>query len=150
MSQQCVPVWPRDTSSLRVLVECEDPTVQDGLERALRTEGHATAGCAGPMSRGTGECPLVVDGRCGLVEDADVVVHAFDPDRADLAQVLTAIRRRCPGTPVIVEVSGRTDGSAASAVADCHTLRYPTSSGAVVATVRAVAAGGNRLPKAEQ
>ena len=150
MAQQIVPMWPRETNSLRVLVECEEPTVQDGLERALRSAGHATAACAGPASRGSGHCPLVVDGRCGLVEDADVVVHAFDPDRADLAQVLHAIHDRCPMTPVIVEVSSGTDVRATSAIAACHTLRYPATAGAVVDTVHSIVGVGNASPKVER
>jgi hypothetical protein len=138
MTQPVVPMWPRDTNSLRVLVECEDPTVQDGLERALRTAGHATATCAGPMSRSSGQCPLVVGGRCGLVEDADVVVQSFDLERSDLAQVFAAIRSRCPNTPVIVETAGGTDGPVTTAAATCHTLRYPTTATAVVDTVHTI------------
>jgi len=150
MTQQVVPMWPRETMGFRVLVECEDPTVQDGLERALRSAGHATAACAGPASRHSGQCPLVVNGRCGLVEDADVVVHAFDPDRTDLAQVLHAIRDRCPNTPVIVEESPRTDARAMNTVPACHTLRYPTTAGAVVDTVHTITNFGNPRPKTHQ
>ena len=139
MAQQGVPMWPRETTGLRVLVECEDRAVQDGVERALRTAGYVTAACAGPASRHSGECPLVVDGRCGLVEDADVVVHAFDPDRADLAQVLAAIRDHFPDKPVIVEVSTGTDVRDRDVVATCHTLRFPLTAGSLVEIVRSAA-----------
>jgi hypothetical protein len=139
MAQPDVPVWPRETTGFRVLVECEDPAVQDGVERALRTAGYVTAACAGPTSRSSGECPLVVDGRCGLVEDANVIVQACDPDGTHFAQVLAAIRHHCPDTPVVIEVSTGTDARDADIVARCHTLRFPVAAGAVVETVRSVA-----------
>lgn len=105
--------WPQATRGVRVLVECEDPSVQDGLQRALRDAGYAVAGCEGPAARSSGRCPLVDDGRCGLVADADVVVQAFDRQRADLADVLPAIRARVPQVPVVLERHPRTacDGS---------------------------------------
>jgi hypothetical protein len=138
MARQDVPMWPRETTGLRVLVECEDPAIQDGVERALRTAGYATAACAGPVSRRSGQCPLVVDGRCGLVEDADVVVQAFDPVRTDLAQVLAAIRNRYPNKPVVIEVSTGTDVRDRDVVATCHTLRFPLATDALVENVQSV------------
>ena len=137
MSVNRIPTWPGDIAGPRVLLECEDASIQDGIERALRAHGYAVAECAGPATRSSGECPLVTDGRCGLVEDADVIVHALDPNRAEHCEVLTAIRLHRPDTPVIVEVSNAPDPRGQALPAPEQQVRYPMTTDHLLAAVLA-------------
>jgi hypothetical protein len=91
-------------SDRRVLLECEDPAVQDGLERVLRESGYAVSVCAGPASRRSG-CPLVEAGRCGLVDGADLIVHALDPGDVANRAVVSALVRDHPDIPIVVEAN---------------------------------------------
>jgi hypothetical protein len=119
------PRWPHDPTGPRALVECEDPAVQDGLVRVLQEQGYAVAACAGPRARSSGACPLVERGACGLVFEADVVVHALDDADPAYREVLGAIRRRSPGTPVVVEVGPGVARSDDELLAACEQLRFP-------------------------
>jgi hypothetical protein len=125
MPSNPIPRWPDSAGSPRALVECQDAAVQDGLARALRESGYSVATCGGPETRASHTCPLVTEGRCGLVEDADVVVHALDSAAETHRTVLYAIRDRVPDTPVVVEVTAadRDDARAAG----YETVRYPVS-----------------------
>jgi CheY-like chemotaxis protein len=140
MSKNVIPTWPGDTSGPRVLLECEDASIQDGAERALRELGYAVAVCGGPATRNAGRCPLVAEGRCGLVEDADVVVHALDPDRDEHCEVLSAIRQHRPDTPVVVEVSSVAGTQDPAALAARHHVRYPMTRESLLAAVEAARA----------
>ena len=122
------------TARLRVLVECDDPTVQDGVERVLRESGYDVTGCAGPATRRGGECPLVVHGDCGLVDGADVIVHALDPADARNRAVLSAIVETRPGMPVVVEASaaGHVGDSPDRAV---HEVPFPMTRSTLIGAV---------------
>lgn len=124
------PRWPRGTTGLRALVECDDPAVQDGLVRVLHEQGYAVATCAGPRSRGSSQCPLVVEGACGLVEGADVVVHALDASDPAHREVLAEVSRRAPGAAVVAEAPP--SAAAATADAGCEWVRYPITRGGLV------------------
>jgi len=103
MASNANPRWPAEARGRRVLLECDDPELQDGLHRVLSEDGYAVALCAGPGSRHSGVCPLVIDGHCGLVEEAHVIVHALDAADPAHRDVLSAVVKACPGTPVVVE-----------------------------------------------
>lgn len=124
------PRWPRDATGPRALVECDDPVVQDGLVRALRQHGYAVAACAGPHARAAERCPLVDHGSCGLVTDADVVVHTLDAADPGHREVLAAVRRHAPDVPVLVESTGSGNGPEG-----CEILRYPLTTGSVIDAV---------------
>lgn len=101
MTTMSDPRWPAGTVGPRVLVECDDAAVQDGVARALREQGYSVAACAGPRGRTAGTCPLVERHRCGLVEGADVVVHALDPTDPAHRAVLASVHEHVPGLPVV-------------------------------------------------
>lgn len=126
------PRWPRNRAGPRALVECDDPAVQDGLVRALREEGYDVAACAGPHARGSGVCPLVERGECGLVADADVVVHVLDGADERHRAVLAAVRDSA-NTPVVVEVT--TAGGDDVAFAGCQRVPYPITRTTLLAAV---------------
>jgi len=115
----------------RVLVECDDPAIQDGLERVLRESGYEVSLCAGPASRSSG-CPLVVSGQCGLVEDAQVVVHALDHTDRSNRDVLAALVRSAPDTPIVVEAGLVAEDEPG----DARRVRFPMSRGALLDAIQ--------------
>jgi CheY-like chemotaxis protein len=146
MAMNVIPTWPGDTVGPRVLLECEDASIQDGAERALRENGYAVAVCNGPATRSSGLCTLVTDGRCGLIDDADVVVHALDPDRDEHCEVLSAIRQHRPDTPVVVEVSNGADMRDPALLAAMHHVRYPMTRESLLAAVQAATTRNSGSP----
>jgi GNAT superfamily N-acetyltransferase len=96
-----VPTWPPVRSGTRVLVEV--PGAHWRFAPGLRGDAVELMGCPGPARRRTG-CPLLRDGRCPLVEGADIVVNALGPDDPHATELLEAHRRR--GTRhLVVDVS---------------------------------------------
>jgi len=136
-----IPRWPENADGPRALVECEDAVVQDGLARVLRESGYAVATCGGPQTRASHTCPLVTEGHCGLVEDADVVVHALDAADADDRTILYAIRERVPETPVVVEVPLSATGRDDALLAGYETVRYPVTRQALLDALEAATRG---------
>jgi len=134
MSNMADPRWPHGTSGPRALVECEHPAIQDGLTRVLREHGYTVAVCGGPQARTARTCPLVVDGACGLVDGADVVVHALDAAEPANWTIVSSIRAHVPETPVVVEV-GRTDVARSADVVGCEQVRYPIGRQALIDAV---------------
>ena len=127
-----MPVSESPTSSSgaavhRVLVECDEPAIQDGLARVLRESGYAVSECAGPASRSHG-CPLVVSGQCGLVEDAQVVVHALSPADRSNREVLAALVQSHPDTPIVVEADLVVEDESG----DVRRVRFPMSRAALL------------------
>jgi len=135
MSRHPIPTWPDSTVSPKVLLECEDASIQDGAERALRDSGYTVAVCNGPATRNSGRCPLVTDGRCRLVEEADVVVHALDASRDEHCEVLSAMRQHQPDMPIVVEVSTASDTRDSALLATTHHVRYPMTRETLLAAV---------------
>jgi hypothetical protein len=75
--------WPARTGRSRVLVEDPDGAELWAHAAILRDCGYEVATCTGPTGAEgwptgpdgeTLRCPLVEDGHCALVEDADVIV----------------------------------------------------------------------------
>ena len=98
--------WP--WKGPRVLIE--DPDSARGLATAtvLRRAGYAVALCPGPSEfRDPPErCSLLDSEDCLIVEGADAVVFRLGLDRTEGRRVLSALRLRRPGTPLVVEVPG--------------------------------------------
>jgi hypothetical protein len=88
----------------RVLVENADSGVGFAMQELLKNAAFDVQYCGGPDRLRGHRCPLVTEGRCSLVEGADVVVHSLNLDRPDHAAVLQGIRDLHPDTPVVVEV----------------------------------------------
>jgi len=123
---------------VRVLVEHEDGAVQCAAERILREAGYDTATCGGPTTFRRARCPVVTTGRCPLADDADVIVHALNPDRPRNADVLNALRARYPEVPIVVEVPDPALGHLADLLAGCHTLRFPMTRQSLLQAVEEV------------
>lgn len=118
-------------SAPRVLLECENPTIQDGLERVLHENGFVVSVCAGPSSRSSG-CALLEHGRCGLVDDAQIVVHALDPTDPSNREVLATLMQGHAHASIVVEadlVTGDEPGNV-------RRVRFPMSRGALLDAVR--------------
>ena len=99
--------WPSRTGRARVLIEHPDPAALWAEAEAMRDAGYDVAVCTGPTktferSQLRQVCPLLVNGRCSLVEHADVVVTTTDLGESQ--SVLAALsERRTP--PLVVESS---------------------------------------------
>jgi len=89
----------------RVLVEEPDVAGAYTYWRLLDNYGYEVSWCRGPRGLGPRACPLVACGRCELVERADVVVSSLGLRRQSSRQVVAALRRLHPDTPVVIEAS---------------------------------------------
>lgn len=104
--------WPRRVGSLegeqqgaRVLIEEPDGAEAFAYWSLLMDNGYEVEWCPGPGRPSEGPCPLVASGHCELVEHADVVVSSLGVHYEPCRDVLGAIRRLHPETPVIVETT---------------------------------------------
>lgn len=68
------PIWPARGGRGRVLVENPDGAELWAPAEALREAGYDVARCFGPSAQARVVCPLVTEGHCAAVEDADVVI----------------------------------------------------------------------------
>ena len=107
--------WPTRTGRARVLIEHPDPATLWAEAEAMRDAGYDVAVCTGPTKtfehkRSFGvrlrtfadeeappdearqTCPLLVNGRCSLVDQADVVVSTTDLGESQ--SVLAALSNR--------------------------------------------------------
>jgi hypothetical protein len=116
----------RPTAARNVLLECDDPMLHDGITRVLQEAGCDVVSCAGPASRSSRTCPLVTDGRCTVVERADLVVHALDQTDAAHRDVLTTLLARNPQTDVVVEADTLQAGDAQAPTPDARVRTVPT------------------------
>lgn len=91
----------------RVLVEASDGAEAFARVRLLERNGYDAAWCPGPPEAIGSRCPLVAGEECPLTDWADVVVTSLGIDHPAGREVLEALRRCHPDTPVIVE-AGRT------------------------------------------
>ena len=91
-----MPDWGPTNGRTRVLVESrglwESPEVT-----ALRRAGFDIRQCPGPRPSGEPGCPLVVLGRCRLVEEADVVAHLLPAGDEACAEIARAHGHGRPG-----------------------------------------------------
>jgi hypothetical protein len=113
----------------RLLIEDPDGALQVSDFRLFDEAGLDVALCHGPEP--CDPCPLVEEGRCGLAEEADVVLigSGMAPYRADVA---AAHRRSRPDRPVVVAVS-RHDGEVPPQ--GCVPLTVPLSVGGQIRAV---------------
>ena len=87
--------WPQRSGRARVLVESPHDDYRSEHALVLETAGYDVAVCSGPThsaQEGPGcGCPLVVEGRCALVDGADVVISSTRlTDGRDIVEHLTA------------------------------------------------------------
>jgi len=88
----------------RVLVEESEVARAYATWRLLDNNGCEASWCRGPRALSPRPCPLVVSGRCELVECADVVVSSLGLHRESSRMVVAALRRLHPEIPVVVQV----------------------------------------------
>jgi len=113
--------WPARSGRARVLIEHPDRAALWAEEQIMRDAGYDVAVCSGPIEpferersfsvrlrtfsdeeAPSGEkpeaCPLLVNGRCSLVEEADVVISTTDLPHS--RGILAALSRK--RTPALV------------------------------------------------
>jgi hypothetical protein len=106
----------------RVLVEDDHPALAISDFSAFRDAGYDVAVCSGP-DRTPARCPLLRGEHCGVVANADVVLHGLDP-RLGIA---AAIRHQHPGVAVVVEQPRFAGASLAAVPPGCVPLPFPCS-----------------------
>ena len=92
----------RRTGTRRVVIESRDAASAAATAALLGVRGFDTVVCAGPG--GANGCPLVAEGHCTLIEDADLAYFDLDLDDPGERAVLEHMRVRYPSMPVVVEV----------------------------------------------
>jgi len=130
---------PRAT---RVLLEESDGAEAFAYWRLLSDAGYQVEWCPGPEGPLGGRCPLVSRGRCELVERADVVVSSLGIDEQPCRDVLDAIRRMHPETPVIVQASRREFTRWSDMFEGNSVLRTPVTGRALLDSVESVLTPG--------
>lgn len=99
---------------LRVLVESADPALAISDFAHFGRAGIDVALCSGPVGD-PDQCPLVRGEPCALAAGADAILFGAGPERG---RILDGLRRRLPGTPIVVQpplpgftpATGRRDG----------------------------------------
>jgi hypothetical protein len=70
--------------------------------RSLRRAGFDVTLCGGPELLSRRRCPLEEGTTCPAIADADVVVASLGQDTLRQTTVVAELRRRYPGTPLVV------------------------------------------------
>jgi hypothetical protein len=120
----------------RVLIENSDYGTAYAAERILERRGYEVSVCGGPDHLRGRRCPLVAEGRCELVDDADVVVHGLDPDRPDHRAVLAALREERPSVPIVAEMTAAAAERHADLLEGCTVVSFPVTTEPLRAAVR--------------
>jgi hypothetical protein len=120
----------------RVLVEDDHPALAISDFSLLQAAGFDVAYCSGPGDT-PGNCPLVRGQPCQLLAGADAVLHGLDPGLG----IAAAIRRRHPGTAVVVKQRRRADDSAEAVPRGCEPLCYGCSVNGQIDALRRALAG---------
>ena len=122
--------WP---GRPRILVEHRDEADGLALASSLRQAGYAVAVCPGP-ERSEG-CPLVGSEGCAVAHGADVIVSSLGLERPGTRDVLWALRTRCPGVPLIVEVAPGQEDDWPNLLQGCDLIASPVAPEQLVAAV---------------
>jgi hypothetical protein len=118
-----------------VLIEATNWSARQAMAQTLAQAGFRPIACPGPVGSDT-RCTLAAGAGCPAAEQADVVVHALQPGDPRNREVLAALRRRLPGTPVIVEVPEPVARSRPEAYEGCVVIPAPMSAAVLVEAVR--------------
>jgi GNAT superfamily N-acetyltransferase len=87
----------------RILVEAGDPEIRRTAAGLLEAAGFTVTSCAGPASGRP--CPLLEGRPCGLIADADVVVHALTGTEGQA--VLERLHPNLAAGPQVLVLTGR-------------------------------------------
>lgn len=135
--------WPWVGDS-RVLIEHTDESAGFALASILRQAGYAVAVCPGPEQ--SEHCPLTGPEGCAVAHGADVVVSSLGLERSEAREVLQALRRRRPETPLIVEVPPGDQAEWQELLEGCDLIVSPVVPEQLVACVRAALAKSRPEP----
>jgi DNA-binding response OmpR family regulator len=108
------------------------------LAAAVREAGYAVAVCPGPAQ--PERCPLAGDEGCEAAHGADVIVAGLGLGTPRSREVLEALRARCDGIPLIVEVAADERKRWPELLQGCAVVDSPVTPDELVATVRGVLA----------
>lgn len=133
----------------RVLVEATEWAYRETITDVLAGEGYDVASCGGPEG-GDGRCALFVEGGCGTCDRADVVVHTLRHSDPRNREVLLALRKRYPDTPLVVEVPGPRAVTYPTDFPGCYVLPVPVTMDALKDTVRTALAEREQPPAATE
>ncbi len=89
----------------RVLVEEQDGAIRSSYVNLLRDAGFEAVGCGGPEDQGSARCPLVMGQGCDAAERADVIFFSFRLADERNRDILKALKRLNPKTPIVVELA---------------------------------------------
>jgi hypothetical protein len=92
------PSWPPDSPHPRVLVEGSSASWPGAL--AAQREGMSVLVCPGPERGRTHPCPLLHEGHCPLVDEADAVIVALPRVARTTDPLLEAHAEGDPATPL--------------------------------------------------
>lgn len=126
--------WQADGGP-RVLVEAEHWSTREVMARTLRAAGYQVETCPGP-SGADARCPLAASQGCAAAEEADVVVHGLHPGDERNRELVQALRRRNPGTPLVIDLTDRAVGRHPAVYAGCILVQEPGSTGSLLDAVR--------------
>ena len=124
----------------RVLIEAADWSTRQLLSQVVEAAGYRSAACAGPAGSDH-RCRLASGEGCQAAETADVVLYALRPGDQRNREALLALRRRLPGTPVVVDVPEPVRRADPEVYDGCVAIAAPHSPEAVVAALRDALAG---------
>jgi len=122
----------------RVLIEHADEAVGMSLAGGLRQAGYSVAVCPGPAQ--SQRCPLAGDQGCEAAHGADVVVSGLGLGTPQAREVLAALRSRCAGIPLIIEVAAEEKEEWPDLLEGCEVLVSPVAPDELVAAVQGVLA----------
>ena len=129
--------WPW-SGHPRVLIEHAEESVGMSLAAGLRQAGYAVAVCPGPAQ--SERCPLAGDEGCEAAHGADVIVSSLGLGTPQSREVFEALRARCAGTPLIVEVAPGEKEEWSDLLQGCEVVVSPVAPDELVAAVRGVLA----------
>jgi len=98
------PRFSRWRSDPRVLVEESDGATRESFLRVLEQAGFEAVGCGGPDENSGSRCALSGPAGCAAAADADVVFFSLRHSDPVNQEVLRALKRRYPHTPIVVEI----------------------------------------------
>jgi DNA-binding response OmpR family regulator len=137
--------WHDRDSAPRVLIESSDGSIAAATENLLLEEGYDVSTCRGPAGQ-AGRCPLVTDGDCARVEEADVILFSLRLTDDRCLDVLRTLRAAVPETPIVVEIAQPKVADYAADLVGCHILPLPYTRETVGAAISAALSGESSVP----
>lgn len=129
--------WPTRSARPRVLIEDPDGAVLGAGRRHLEREGFDVRVCSGPQGMGRRECPLLRGEGCHLAAGADVVFTSLAADSVRGREVVAALRRHYPTTPVVAELPAPRHEELREDLDGCHVLYMPSGLHRMTTAIRA-------------